>query len=307
MPLKGADMWAAILFSELAVVWGAVWFRQRKAARLIRRRLSEVTGAKRAMSPPWARLAARAREQWVRRPQAASLHLRLSEYQMVRIGSVLVPAAVGDAVRGILGAVILGIVGFAGVALYIRWRQSRWLHEIERELPDFLQAVATAMRAGISFQQALTVIGRDTPGPLGQEILRIMRRESLGYSLDEVLGELSARIPSKDMELVVTAVIIQREIGGALSSILDNIVETIRERERVRAEVRTLTAQGRMSGWVLIALPIGVALLISFVNPQYLEPLIKTRTGWFMVGGSVMSLAVGATVIQKLVRSVDID
>lgn len=301
------------LWAEIAVAWVAVlvavvlWRRDLQGVAAVRRHLYGLTGS-RPESKPWLRqVIADTRDRWSRRPAAASLRLRVSEYGTIRVGSVIVPALLGFVARGFVGAAILAVIGFGAMTGFLRYKQSAWLKTIEKDLPDFLRGVAAAMRAGISFQQSMVSVGRETPGPLGLEVVRMMRRESLGYTLEQVLTELAERIPSRDIELAVTAILIQREIGGALASILENIVQTMVDRQRVKNEVKTLTAQGRMSGYVLTLLPIGVGVMVWFSNPGYLTPLFTTPIGWGMLGGSAVSLSIGMFVIQKMVNSIEIE
>lgn len=245
-------------------------------------------------------------ENWMKSNRAATFRLRASEYAAIRLGSVVVPALIGYAVRGLVGAVILGVLGFFVVTAGLRWRQRKWMADAENLLPDFLSGVAGAMRAGSSFQQSLALVAKETPAPLGPEIQRMLRRESLGVSMDEALHELTQRMPWKDLELAVMAITIQREVGGALASILDNIVKTITERQRLKREVRTLTAQGRMSAWIITLLPIGIGVIIWFLNPTYMHPLFFTKNGLFMIGYAVVSITIGFFVIQRMVKGPDL-
>jgi tight adherence protein B len=241
-------------------------------------------------------------ERWQRTEAAAALRLRLEEYWGLVALAATAGAVAGGLLRGLTGAVLLGAVAGAGVVAWFRQRQAAWRRRAEAGLPDLLRGIATAMRAGASFHQALSTVGHDLPDPLGAEVRRLARREALGYTLDEVLEELARRVNSRDLELAVVAIQIQREVGGALAPLLESITETIRARQRLKAEVRTLTATGRASGLVLTLLPIGLGLLIEFMNPAYMAPLWQTGLGHAMVGYGIVSLAVGGAVIRKLVQ-----
>ncbi|MCL8208086.1 MAG: type II secretion system F family protein [Actinomycetia bacterium] len=241
-------------------------------------------------------------ERWQRTEAAAALRLRLEEYWGLVGLAAVVGAAVGALLRGPAGAVMLGGLCGTGVVVWFRARRAAWLRRAETQLPDLLRGVATAMRAGASFHQALATVGQDLADPLGAEVRRLVRREALGYTLDEVLEELARRVPSRDLELAIVAIQIQREVGGALAPLLESITETVLARQRLKAEVRTLTATGRASGLVLTLLPIGLGMLIEFVNPSYMAPLWTTGLGHAMLGYGVVSLAVGGAVIRKLVQ-----
>ncbi len=233
---------------------------------------------------------------------AAALKLRVSEYGILRILSVAIPMVVGYWIRGLLGGALLGVAGYVTTLALIRMKERKWLADAESALPEFLSGVASAMRAGSSFGQSMLVVAEETPDPLGFEVKRVMRRESLGMTMDDALAELAIRIPSRDLGIAVTAIAIQREIGGALASILENISRTIGERQRLKKEIRTLTAQGRASGNILALLPMGIGLMIWFVNPSYISLLYTSKIGWIMLGYAAVSLIVGYAVIQRMVR-----
>jgi len=173
-------------------------------------------------------------------------------------------------------------------------------------LPDFLRGLSTAMRAGSSFAQALTLVGQEFPDPLGREVQRLSRREALGATLEDALSELAERVPSKDLQLAIIAIQTQREVGGALSPLLESVVETLAQRQALKAEVRTLTAQGRASGTVLTLLPIGLGLLIWFINPTYVHPVLTTGLGHIMLAYGIGSLIVGSIIIRRLVKGPDL-
>lgn len=243
------------------------------------------------------------RERWVRGPQAAALRLRMSEYILFRIGSFVLPFFLGLLIRGIVGGVILGVVGIVAVNMYFRSKQRRWLIQAEEGLPEFLRGVANALRAGSSLSQSMALVGKETAGPLGLEVQRVLRRESLGFSLADALQELTRRIPSRDLALAVVAITIQREVGGSLADLLDNIVRTIVERQRLKTEVRIITAQGRYSGMVLTALPFVLGLILWFTGPSYFQPMFHSSLGWALIAAAGVSVAIGGFVINRMVRA----
>jgi tight adherence protein B len=172
----------------------------------------------------------------------------------------------------------------------------------EDQLVDFLTMTANAMRAGHSFLQALELAAREMPDPIGLELRRTLREVSLGLTLEEALLRMVERLPSADLDLLMTAVMIQRQVGGDLASILDNIASTIRERQRIKAEVRTLTAQGRLSGWVISLLPIVLALLLNQLNPSYMRLLWTHPIGVMLLGCSAVSMALGIFFTNRIIR-----
>ncbi len=293
----------------LAVGWPVVLLmlalsvRQAWHGRVVNQRLAAVSSeaalTPRADTPP--RLSFR--ERWTTGPGAAALRLRVSEYIMFRVASFFVPFLLGFVLRGLVAGLVLGLVGLAGLTLYFRQKQRRWLTDAEEALPEFLRGVAGALRAGSSLAQAMDLVAHDTVGPLGDEIRRVLRRERLGFSTAETLAEIARRVPSRDLGLAVMAITIQREVGGSLADVLDNIVETIVERQQLKSEIRILTAQGRVSGWLLTFMPFGLGLLMWFADPSYMGELVHGLLGWAMLGGAGVSVGIGGFVINRMVRT----
>ncbi|SMC05122.1 tight adherence protein B [Sulfobacillus thermosulfidooxidans DSM 9293] len=302
--MTALTLWLAVTW-PLAVLLIVVGYRSTRAYHITQRRLYAM-GSIGVSTPnkhsPFDLFSA-IRNTWSQGQNAAALKLRMSEYIIFLVGAFAVPALIGFIVRGPIGAAILGLIGVGGMLLYFRLMKQRYLHLAEQSLPDFLRGISGALRAGTSLTQAMALVAKETPDPLGSEISRVLRRESFGFSLEQTLNELTTRIPSKDLALAVMVINIQREIGGSLADILENIVQTIVARQRLAQEVRALTAQGRMSGWVLTALPFILGLAIWFLDPAYMDPLFHTTTGLIMLGSAAVSVAVGGFVINRLVRS----
>ena len=196
-----------------------------------------------------------------------------------------------------VGAFVGILMGFALLGMRIRRRRKKFTNQ----LGDMLIMVANALRAGFSFMQAFELISREMDAPMGREVQLVVNEVNLGNTLESALDNMQRRVASPDFELVVTAVLIQRQVGGDLASILDTISETIAERVRMRREVMTLTAQGRASAWVLMLIPIGLAIVMYGINPEYLSPLIETDIGRMFVIGAVISEIIGCIIIQRIV------
>ncbi len=244
--------------------------------------------------------------QWRMSQTAAALRLRLEEYWGLALAGGVVGALIGGAVRGVAGAIGLGLVGVIVTLYWLRMRRERWLIKAEEQLPDFFRNISSSMRAGSSFGQALAVVGRDTPDPLGPEIRRLARREALGFTMEQALNELAQRVPSKDLNLAIVAIQVQRDVGGALSPLLNSIVDTIESRQRLKAEIRTLTAAGRMSGWILTGLPVALGFVIWFMDPSYMSLLFSETIGNIMIAYAVASIVVGSVVINRMVKGPDL-
>ncbi len=203
---------------------------------------------------------------------------------------------------GIPGLLLGGIIGGKLPGMLLQSHLKSRLRQAEQQLVDFLQLCANAMRAGHSFLQALELAAREMPNPTGQELTRSLREVSLGLTVEEALLRLVERVPSADLDLMITAVLIQRQVGGDLASILDNIASTIRERQRIKAEVKAITAQGRLSGVVISVLPIALAFFLATMNPDYISLLWTHPIGLAMLGAGVGSLLLGIYFINKVVK-----
>ena len=196
------------------------------------------------------------------------------------------------------GALAGILMGLALLGMRIRRRRKKFTNQ----LGDMLTMVANALRAGFSFRQAFELISREMDAPMGREVQLVVNEVNLGNTLESALDNMQRRVASPDFELVVTAVLIQRQVGGDLASILDTISETIAERVRMRREVMTLTAQGRASAWVVACIPIGLALAISVLNPDYLKPLLETDIGRMFIVAAVVLELVGFMIIYRIVN-----
>lgn len=169
-----------------------------------------------------------------------------------------------------------------------------------RQLPDALSLIGSAIRSGYSFPRAMQMVADEMPDPISEEFQRVINEINVGLPIDAALMRMTARITSYDLELVVIAVIIQQQIGGNLAEIINNIAETIRDRVRVEGELSALTAEGRMSGVVLVLLPFGLAAIILTLNSGYLSPLIHEPSGPYLIGAGLLLQAVGALIIKRM-------
>lgn len=236
------------------------------------------------------------------RMQQADWPLLGSEYEVILLIGGVVTGIVTlaltlrplIALAGGAGAIILGMI-------YLNIHISRRQKAFVNQLGDMLIMVANALRAGFSFMQAFELIAKEMDEPIGREIQKVLTEVNIGSTLETALENMQRRVQSPDLELVVTAVLIQRQVGGNLAQILDTINDTINERIRMRREVMALTAQGRLSGIVLAALPIGLAAVLSVINPDYLKPLIQEDMGRMALAGGILMEIVGLWVIHKIV------
>ena len=188
--------------------------------------------------------------------------------------------------------------------VYLKLRIRRRQRAFSNQLGDTLVMVANAMRAGFSFVQSMDMVSREMAAPMGDEFAKVMAEIRLGATIEAALENMALRIGSNDFQLVVAAVLIQRQVGGNLAQILDTIGGTVQNRIRMKREVRTLTAQGRSAGYILAALPFAMAGILSLLQPGYLQPLLENELGRMAVAGALALEVIGFLVIQRIV---DID
>ena len=193
------------------------------------------------------------------------------------------------------------IIGFFAPRIYLGVRKSRRLNEFNGQLSDALNLIVNSLRAGYSTVQALEVIGNEMPEPISEEFGRVVLELQLGITFDTAMANLLRRMPSADMDLIITAMSVQREVGGNLAEVLDAISFTIRERVRIKGEIRTLTSQGRYTGYLITGLPFVLGLVIYLINPGFIGPLFSDPCGWLMLGISLVLIVIGYFTINKIV------
>lgn len=196
---------------------------------------------------------------------------------------------------------LLLILGFFPVLIVYQQKVKRTKAFI-RTFPDALDMMTSAIKAGHALNQAIHLVGTEAADPVGIEFKITFERYNLGIDLKEALIEMIERVDSVDLKLFVTAILLQRETGGNLTEILDKISYTIRERFKLIGQIKTYTAQGRMSAWLLGTMPIAFVGIISVLNPEYLAPLFSDKIGHYLIALSVTLQIIGFIVIQKIVR-----
>jgi tight adherence protein B len=230
----------------------------------------------------------------------ADLRLRVAEYYYIRLGLSLGLAAVLLLLRDPLSALVGALLGYFLPRMWVGRRIGSRLNSFNKQLPDTITLLSNSLRAGSSFLQSIELVSRESPAPMGPEMGRVVREVNLGLSMEEALSNLVRRIKSDDLDLMVTAIGVQQQVGGNLAEILDTIAFTIRERVRIKGEIRTLTAQGRYSGYLVAFLPIGIMITLNLINPEFMQPLFTELIGQILlvVGGIMM--AIGFFAIQKI-------
>jgi tight adherence protein B len=231
----------------------------------------------------------------------ANLKLRVAEYYYIRIGLALALGLLLGAMRDPLSGVVGAFLGYMLPRIYVGRRIGGRLSAFNKQLADTITLLSNSLRAGSSFLQSIELVSRETPPPMGEEMGRVVREVNLGLGMEEALNNLVRRIRSDDLDLMVTAIGVQQQVGGNLAEILDTIAFTIRERVRIKGEINTLTAQGRMSGYLVAFLPIGIAVALNFINPSFMQPLFTQLLGQILLGVGGVMMIIGFFAIQKIV------
>jgi len=233
----------------------------------------------------------------------AGLRFKPSEYIMAQLGCTVALALLAFLRFGVSFFVLVAaLLGYVTPSLYLKFRTGRRLKQLNNQLVDVLSLMANSMKAGHSFPQTLDLISKDSRPPIQEEFARCVRELQVGSSVENALANLARRSGSDDLELVVTAVLVQMTVGGNLAGMLDTIASTIRERVRIKGEISAATAQGRMSGWIVTGMPIVVAGIFLLISPSYFRPMTEQLLGWIMLGVAGGMILMGNFVIRKMVR-----
>lgn len=195
--------------------------------------------------------------------------------------------------------------GLVGAAIPVAWlmnRRSARLKKFEEHFPEALDLLSRAIRAGHAFQTAMGMVADELPEPVGPEFRKTFDQQNYGLPLREALNEMAERIGLLDVKFFVTAVQIQRDTGGNLSEILDNLGHVVRERFKIRRQVRVHTAHGRFTGYVLLALPAALAVALSYINPDHMRVLFREHMGQMMLIGSIVLQTIGFIWIRKVIK-----
>jgi tight adherence protein B len=247
-------------------------------------------------------------QKWRQQLARADLKLTVAEFAALHIIAMIGFFVIAYFLlfRGqLVMAVLASFVGFFAPRIYVARATAMRLQKFEAQLPDTLGLWVNALRSGYSVLQSMEAIAKDAPEPTSTEFKRVVQEVQLGIDLEDALEHMLNRVESEDFDLVITAVNIQREVGGNLAEILDVISHTIRERIKLKGEIRVLTAQGRITGYLISFLPIVLALFLMMINPNYMGNLFENRAcGWPMLGIGLALIGIGTAVVQKIV---DID
>jgi tight adherence protein B len=239
----------------------------------------------------------------------ADIRMTVGEFMLTRLGSALGGALLGfmlgrgftEPVMGTMVGLGVGILGWMIPHWYVSYVANTRTNRFTDQLGDTIGLMANSLRAGYSLLQTMELAARETPEPMNSEFSRVVREVGLGISPQEAMQHMLERVPSEDLDLLVTAINIQHEVGGNLAKILDVMGETIRERVRIKGEIQVLTAQGQISGYIISALPIGVAGLLFLMSPDYVSEIFVWPWICLPIFGAGMMVA-GFFAMRKVVQ-----
>ena len=246
----------------------------------------------------------------------ADLTLTPAEYLAFRIAAIVFAVLICYALGVVLFPALKNLWALAGAVLigyfapiwYVHRRQNKRLQAFNDALADTVTLIANSLRAGSSFLQSLEMVTREAHPPISTEFARVVREVSIGLPLEQAMNNLTGRVKSSDLDLMATAIAIQYQVGGNLAEILDTIAETIRERVRIKGEIRTLTAQQRLSGYIVGFLPIGILLVLMVIAPKFINPMFQMPPAVFgvplgvvMLGFAGIMMGIGFLLIRRIV------
>lgn len=234
--------------------------------------------------------------------EQAGLRLRQADFILLVCCIGVSSGVVGLILGGILLGLLLLLLTPFGAMLFLRIMASRRRAKFEEQLGDTLQMLAGGLRAGHSLLRSVDAVAHEAEAPTSEEFARLVNETRLGRDLKDSMTDAARRLRSEDFDWTGQAIEIHREVGGDLADVLDHVGETIRERAQIKGQVRALSAEGRLSAYVLIALPVGMFLYLNVANPAYIGTLYTSMLGWIMVGSAVAQLAVGSFWLSRVVK-----
>jgi tight adherence protein B len=234
--------------------------------------------------------------------ERADVPLKTVEFFWIVVGSAMFTGMIAFFL-GVSPVVFLALVVIAG-SLPCAWvwlKMRKRLRAFEDQLPDFLITIAASLKAGHSFKQGLQAVVDEGHPPASEEVRRVLTEASLGRPMDDALAEMAERVGSKNFEFAITAVTIQRQVGGSMATLFDMVADTVRQRQQFARKIRALTAMGRMSAYTLIGVPFFIAGMVTLLNGDYMGPLYQTSTGQMLIVIAFVMMAIGSLILKKIV------
>jgi tight adherence protein B len=234
--------------------------------------------------------------------ERADLQLRTVEFVYLMGGSAVVFGLFAAVTAPSAFMILLAMVAGGAVPFAFVWfKGNQRITAFENQLPDLLITLAASLKAGHSFKQGLQSVVDEGREPASKELKRVLTEARLGRPMDEALQEMALRVDSKNFDFVITAVTIQRQVGGSLAALIDMVADTVRQRQQFARKIKGLTAMGRASAYVLMGLPFFIAFVITIMNPLYMDPLYNSSTGHKLIATGLAMMCFGAVVLRKIV------
>ncbi len=232
----------------------------------------------------------------------AGVALRPGEFVVVAATTVVVGITLGLVLAGAIGAIIFGFIALVLPRTVLKVRTDRRRRAFGDQLEGTLQTIAGSLRAGYGLVQSIGTVASESPSPTSEEFNRVVVESRMGRSVEQSMGAMARRLENEDLQWVVEAIEIQREVGGNLAEVLDTVTGTIRDRNLIRRQVKALSAEGRISAFILLALPFVIAAFIAMISPDYLRELIDSTAGRIMLVVAGLLMAAGAAWIRKIIQ-----
>ncbi len=235
--------------------------------------------------------------------EQADVRMPVGQFMLFILGAALAGGACGAVLgKSVFWALLSALLASLLPVLWLMYRRKKRLRAFSAQLPDALELIARALRAGQSLAAAIHLVGEEMPAPICQEFALAYEEQNLGIPLEESLRNMTRRVPNLDLKFFATAVVLQRQTGGDLAEVLDKIGSLIRERFKIWGQIQALTGEGRMSGVVLLALPPVLLAVMYYLNPEYTSMLFYHPQGQKMLAGAIIMQLIGAAVIRKIVN-----
>ena len=236
----------------------------------------------------------------------ADIPLKANEFVAIQFLAVMVAMMIGTIIlKNLVLALVLAVAAYFLPLIWVSIVRAKRKQAFNDQILDTLIMIANGLKAGYSFLQALEMVSKESLPPMSKELKRVLKENSLGMNLEDTLMALNSRVESEDWDLVTTVVLIQRQVGGNLAEVLEKIGKTIRERMRIKGDIQTKTAQAKVSGLLVAALPFGLGIMIYVLNPEFMSKLFTFKMnwfrGWFLVIGGLIWEAIGMLIIKKIV------
>lgn len=232
----------------------------------------------------------------------AGVRMSQADFMVLVIAGGFVGALIGLIVGGVLGAVLFSVPAPLVAHLILRIRAGKRRDKFEDQLGDTLQLLSGGLRAGHSILRAIDAAASESVSPTAEEMRRIITETSLGRDLQASLNDTAERMRSEDFVWIGQAIQINREVGGNLAEVLDQVNETIRERSEIKGHIKSLAAEGKFSAYILMALPVGIVLMLMVVNPGYMNVMFTNPIGWGLLALSVVLMAIGGLWMRKIIN-----